>query len=347
MKKRRSRGMFKTKKEKRQYELLSGVSTAAASILIVSIFLLTSLDKILLRSNEYASVIAAVLVDMANSDRTVNNLHGLTLSPALVAAAQAKAEDMAAKSYFAHTSPEGKDPWYWFKQAGYNFAYAGENLAVDFSDSGDVNTAWMNSPSHRENLLDPHFTEVGIATAYGFYQGHPTVFVVQEFGTPSAHETARVAVTSTTPTEPTTPAIASARPAISPPQVLGEQSGAPKKAAAAAVTPVVKPVPTPITVSVRPSTEKPQKVASDWWHLLASPKSALYIAYYVIAGLILLALAIDTGLQIRLHHERKAITAGLMLVLVVLFVITANVFLFPSPIVPSGAAMTAAAAGAL
>ena len=48
-------------------------------------------------------------------------------------AAQAKADDMATKGYFAHTSPDGKNSWYWFKQAGYTFTYAGENLALDFS----------------------------------------------------------------------------------------------------------------------------------------------------------------------------------------------------------------------
>ena len=59
-------------------------------------------------------------------------------------------------------------------------------MAVDFSDSADVERAWMNSATHRENLLDPHFTEIGIALAQGTYQGRATTFVVQMFGAPTS-----------------------------------------------------------------------------------------------------------------------------------------------------------------
>jgi len=48
-----------------------------------------------------------------------------------------------------------------------DFTYAGENLAVDFSDSQDVTTAWLNSPEHRANIMDTHFTQFGIAIATG------------------------------------------------------------------------------------------------------------------------------------------------------------------------------------
>jgi hypothetical protein len=105
-----------------------------------------------------------------------------------------KANDMATKGYFAHTSPEGLSPWYWFKQAGYDFVYAGENLAVNFSDSAEVDKAWMNSPGHRDNILNTKYTEVGIATANGMYQGRPTTFVVQEFGRPMTEEQKSVLV---------------------------------------------------------------------------------------------------------------------------------------------------------
>jgi hypothetical protein len=103
----------------------------------------------------------------------------------LTVAAQDKANDEATKGYFAHTSPQGLTPWYWFQQVGYNFDYAGENLAVNFSDSEDVTTAWMNSPEHRANILNTDFTQIGIAAAQGVYEGEPTTFVVEEFGTPA------------------------------------------------------------------------------------------------------------------------------------------------------------------
>ena len=131
-----------------------------------------------------AAVISAVLVDMANADRAALGLGTLVSDPLLTAAAQAKATDMAQKSYFAHYDAAGKAPWDWMREAGYHYAHAGENLAIQFSESGDVQRAWLASPSHRANLLDERFTQVGIATAEGFYQGQPTTFVVQFFGTP-------------------------------------------------------------------------------------------------------------------------------------------------------------------
>ncbi len=329
----RKRGFFSSKKVKREFELLGGVSATAASLLVVSIFLLTSLDKILITSNQYASVIAAVLVDLTNGDRNASNIHGLTINPVLVAVAQAKADDMAAKGYFSHVSPEGKDPWHWFKLVGYKFTYAGENLAVDFSDSADVQRAWMNSPTHRKNLLDPRFTEIGIATAAGFYQGHPTIFVVQAFGAPAA-SASEPTVASNVPDDPGTLAVAEVMP-TAPTQVLGETTD----------SNVVKP-----TMEVRPITAGEVVVVpqhSAWYDRLASsPRNFVYITYYVIAALIILSLLIETGLQIRLHHEKKAVTAGLMLALVLGFVFVTNVYLFPHPVLVSENAVQMAAAAA-
>lgn len=335
--KKKDQSFFTSKKIKREFELLGGVSATAASLLVISIFLLTSLDKILIQSNQYAAVVTAVLTDLLNTDRASNQIEGLTVNPTLVVIAQAKADDMAAKGYFAHTSPDGHDPWYWFKQVGYKFTYAGENLAVDFSDSVDVERAWMNSPTHRKNLLDPHFTEVGIATASGFYQGRPTVFVVQEFGAP-AKSGVTAALEITTPKDPT--ALARAVPKLAP-KVLGEQ------VSQGDVTPVKAPPP---TINVRPLTasevvQAPQQ-ASSIEHFFASPKDVVYLAYYIIAALILISLAIDTGLQIRLHHERKALTAGLMLALVLIFVIMTNIYLFPHPVLADDVAVNTVVAAA-
>ena len=162
---------------------------SATAALIVVLFVGASVADHLLATSgspQVAAVVAATLVDLANTDRAQNGLPVLAVNPVLQAAAQLKANDEAAKSYFAHVSPDGQDPWYWFTQAGYDFTYAGENLAVYFSDSDAVNTAWMNSPEHRANILSDHFTEIGIATAEGMYQGQETTFVVQEFGAPAA-----------------------------------------------------------------------------------------------------------------------------------------------------------------
>ena len=131
-----------------------------------------------------SAIYVGVLVNLTNKDRAAENLSELTVNPLLEKAAQMKADDMAAKSYFAHNTPEGLTPWYWMEQAGYKYTFAGENLAVNFNDSEAVETAWKNSPTHWYNIINPRFTEIGIATSTGIYKGHNAIFVVQMFGTP-------------------------------------------------------------------------------------------------------------------------------------------------------------------
>jgi hypothetical protein len=153
-------------------------------------FVLAVGHRIVVReTNMLAAIYSSALIDMANADRKVANLSELRTSPLLEKAAALKADDMASKGYFAHYSPDGLSPWYWMRQAGYAYVYAGENLAIDFYDSADVNRAWMNSPTHRANLLNGRYTEIGIATRQGTYQGRPTTFVVQMFGSPKATST--------------------------------------------------------------------------------------------------------------------------------------------------------------
>lgn len=131
-----------------------------------------------------SAVYGAVLVALANDERGANNADKLTVSPILELAAQMKADDMAEKGYFAHNTPDGKTPWYWLDQVGYNYKYAGENLAVNFEDSEEVHTAWTKSRGHFLNIINPIYTEIGIATSTGIYKGRQAIFVVQMFGTP-------------------------------------------------------------------------------------------------------------------------------------------------------------------
>lgn len=132
------------------------------------------------------SVLPAVIVDLTNKERKTESLGVLTRNSTLDAAAQLKANDMAKNEYFAHYSPDGISPWYWFGQVKYNFVHAGENLAIHFTDSSDIVDAWMASPSHRENIMNGNYTEIGIGTAAGTYEGFKTIYVVQLFGTPAA-----------------------------------------------------------------------------------------------------------------------------------------------------------------
>lgn len=172
--------------------------------------------------NISAEVYPATVVTLTNEDRVASGLAPLAVSPALEAAARLKAQDMVTNNYFAHTSPSGVTPWHWFEQAGYTFIYAGENLAVNFTESGEVATAWLNSPTHRANVMSPKFTEIGIAIAQGNYKGNYTTYVVELFGMPAMTSLNARPVVSTKPaatpsttktvmvTEPLNPTIAGA-----------------------------------------------------------------------------------------------------------------------------------------
>lgn len=126
----------------------------------------------------------STIFDLTNTSRATQNLPSLTWNNTLAQAAALKAEDMIQNNYFAHTSPSGKTPWYWFGQVGYKYYYAGENLAMNFNSSQAVNDAWLNSPSHRENIMDPHYTQIGIAARSGIINGQYTTVVVELFASP-------------------------------------------------------------------------------------------------------------------------------------------------------------------
>lgn len=134
------------------------------------------------------NITAGDLLKFSNEERMENGTEVLTYNEKLAEAAGAKAEDMFANQYWAHTSPAGKDPWSFIINAGYSYLYAGENLARDFADSKGVVEAWMNSSTHRENLLNGRYKEVGFAIRNGRYGNYETTLVVQMFGTPPSGE---------------------------------------------------------------------------------------------------------------------------------------------------------------
>lgn len=124
------------------------------------------------------------LYQLTNEQRQKNNLPLLSLNSALSLAAQRKAENMLAENYWSHYSPDGKTPWDYILGAGYKYEYAGENLAKNFLFSNGVIDAWMNSATHRDNLLKRNYTEVGYAIVNGILNGEQTTIVVQELGKP-------------------------------------------------------------------------------------------------------------------------------------------------------------------
>lgn len=130
----------------------------------------------------FATVTTSELIEMANAERIANGLEPLSLNSQLIEAAQKKALDMLNQDYFAHTSPSGLTPWYWFEKAGYKYSAAGENLAKDFFESEYVHEAWMDSPSHRANILNQKYQDIGIAVVEGEINGQKTILAVELFG---------------------------------------------------------------------------------------------------------------------------------------------------------------------
>ena len=166
---------------------LQKTAVVMMSLLVLITFAFTNLQALLWMNSSWlvSTVLPGVVVELTNDNRDKGALGQLSRNATLDRAAQLKAEHMAENSYFAHFAPDGTSPWHWFDEAGYNYMHAGENLAVHFTDSDEVVEAWMQSPTHRENILNGNYTEIGVGTAKGQYQGYPTVFVVQLFGTPA------------------------------------------------------------------------------------------------------------------------------------------------------------------
>lgn len=124
-------------------------------------------------------------IALMNRERTDRGLPPLIQNDSLTTAASAKLKDMERKRYFAHTSPEKRTPWSFIEAAGYEYRFAGENLAIHFKDPGSEHVAWMRSEKHCQNILDPRFREVGVAVGKIFFEGRETMLVVSMFGTKS------------------------------------------------------------------------------------------------------------------------------------------------------------------
>ena len=136
------------------------------------------------------------VIGLTNQKRIENGLSGLGVNPLLSEAARAKGEDMLLKDYWAHTSPDGVEPWKFFADVGYKYRFAGENLARDFSNAQSAVEAWMASPSHRENLLSSKYQEIGIAVVEGDLNGVDTTIIVQLFGSKYSDTAPQVPIAS-------------------------------------------------------------------------------------------------------------------------------------------------------
>jgi len=133
----------------------------------------------------YSSEITAQkVIEQTNLMRLKSGLPALKYNPLLTQSATAKANDMFQNDYWAHNSPSGKNPWSFFKESGYQYSVAGENLAKDFYDTDSMMKAWMKSPTHRDNIIHTKYKEIGVGVVNGILGGVKTTLVVQHFGTP-------------------------------------------------------------------------------------------------------------------------------------------------------------------
>ncbi len=139
-----------------------------------------------IQAGESGALTKAGVISLTNSERVKIGAAALKENALLDTDAEKKMQDLFAKQYFEHISPSGVGPAELAKSVGYNYILIGENLALgDFKDDQALLSAWMASPGHRENILQPKYTEIGVAVGKALYQGENTWIAVQSFGLPS------------------------------------------------------------------------------------------------------------------------------------------------------------------
>lgn len=160
--------------------LLRKIALVAYSFLIVFV---NSFGGIFGISKVEASTITtANIIMLTNQERVANGLGVLTENSQLDAAALAKANNMFEQQYWDHFGPNGETPWQFIRAEGYNYVYAGENLAKGFQTAEGVHEAWMASPTHAANIMSGNYKDIGVAIVNGVLLGKQTTLVVQMFG---------------------------------------------------------------------------------------------------------------------------------------------------------------------
>lgn len=180
--------------------------------LILAILLCLAINTAPAAANYAPNITPGGLLQGNNQERTAAGVGNLTVNLRLTSAAQARANDMAARDYWSHRSPEGWDSEHFIDNAGYKGVVIGENLAYGQESNSEIIAHWMSSPTHRTVMLDGRFKEVGYATADSAdYQGTgPQTIVVAMYGAPvnkpRVVPTPQPETPQAVPAEPTQPA---------------------------------------------------------------------------------------------------------------------------------------------
>ncbi len=122
------------------------------------------------------------VIAVVNAVRIKEQLPSLNTNPLLMAAAQDKIDDMFTFGYWEHTSPSKRTVWKMILDRGYNYQFAGENLAKNFQKVDELVDAWVESEPHKANILNTNFEDTGVAVGSGELNGEPAVLIVQLFG---------------------------------------------------------------------------------------------------------------------------------------------------------------------
>lgn len=154
----------------------------SGALIGVKIFILALLFFSYPNPAEFSTITVNHIIGLTNQARGDAGLSVLKHNSVLDLAAQKKVADMFKNDYFAHTSPQGIKPWHWFNEVDYNYTFAGENLAMNFIDAEGAVAAWLDSPTHRDNILSKNYEDIGVAVAIGIIDGLETTLVVQLFG---------------------------------------------------------------------------------------------------------------------------------------------------------------------
>ena len=183
-------------------------------LIIVKLILPQSAFQLASFINSIPAFDSREIIKFTNESRLASNLSPLQANAQLDLAASKKLNDMATEEYFAHISPTGVNPWFWIKQSQYQYRVAGENLALGFPTAKETVSAWLDSSSHRENVLNSQYTEIGVAVKAVEIDGNNGILVVQMFGSPIKTVSS---VVKPTPTKSPTPVqVAVISPPVSP-----------------------------------------------------------------------------------------------------------------------------------
>ncbi len=131
-----------------------------------------------------SAITAENIIIATNQTRAQKNIPPLTANQLLTQAAYQKAFFIFQTQKFQHNFGARRFSA-WIRETGYQYDYVGENLAIYFQTTESIIKAWLASPLHRKNLLNPRFAEIGVAVVKGKFKGYPAILVVQIFGQPA------------------------------------------------------------------------------------------------------------------------------------------------------------------